>query len=108
MRLLFDENLSPRLVALLADVYPGSESVLTVGFGGFPDRAIWDYAESNGLLIVSKDLDFAEKAVLSATLKVIWIRLGNCTTASVHVVLRNAAERLADFAASADIILELP
>jgi predicted nuclease of predicted toxin-antitoxin system len=108
LKLLFDENLSPRLVALLADAYPGSESVLLSGLGGLPDGAVWNYAASAGFMIVSKDLDFAERAVLDAGVKVIWLRLGNCTTASVHLVLRNSVERLTEFAGSTDVLIELP
>ena len=76
--------------------------------GGAADDAIWDYAVSEGLLVDSKDLDFAERAVLASTAKVLWVRLGNCKTRSVHLVLRNSAERMTVFAASADVLLELP
>jgi hypothetical protein len=40
VKLLFDENLSGRLVEALADVYPGSEDVLALGFGGAGDGVV--------------------------------------------------------------------
>jgi len=40
VKLLFDENLSGRLVEALADVYPGSEDVLGLGFGGAGDGVV--------------------------------------------------------------------
>ena len=60
MRLLFDENLSPRLPYLLANEYPGSEHVRDAGLLGATDRQIWEYAGAHGFAIVSKDTDFRE------------------------------------------------
>lgn len=41
MKLLFDENLSPKLVSRLAEPYPNSEHVDSVGLHGRPDREVW-------------------------------------------------------------------
>ena len=38
MKLLFDQNLSPKLTGRLADVYPGSEHVADVGLGRALDQ----------------------------------------------------------------------
>jgi predicted nuclease of predicted toxin-antitoxin system len=62
VRLLFDENVSPRLVAALVDDYPGSAHVRDVGLRGGPDARIWDYAHAQGFAIVSKDTDFRERS----------------------------------------------
>ena len=76
VKLLFDENLSPRLVALLANVYPGSEQALTSGLGGAGDESVWEYAKLHGLTIVSKDSDFFDLSKQAgAPPKVIWVRL---------------------------------
>ena len=40
MKLLFDENLAARLAHELADLYPGSAHILTLGLGGAGDRVI--------------------------------------------------------------------
>ncbi len=53
MKLLLDENLSPRLVALLSDVYPDSQHVEDVGLGETDDAQVWAYAETHGFAIVS-------------------------------------------------------
>jgi len=91
VKLLLDENLSPRLVDLLSDVYPGSEHLHAVGLGGATDDEVWVYARDHGFTIVSKDSDFADISVLrGAPPKVIWARLGNGTTASVEFLLRNS------------------
>ena len=47
LRLLFDENLAPRLVDLLADLFSGSLHVSSVQSGSTPDAAIWEYAKDN-------------------------------------------------------------
>lgn len=62
MKLLFDENLSPRLPGILAKEYPGSMHVRDVGLRGANDRQIWDYARAQGFAIVSKDTDFRERS----------------------------------------------
>jgi predicted nuclease of predicted toxin-antitoxin system len=54
VKLLFDENLSPKLVQLLAGDFPGSVHVHDIGLGGADDKTIWRHAADNGFLIVSK------------------------------------------------------
>ena len=43
MKLLFDQNLSPRLVELLADAFADSLHVRTVGLGRADDDAMWQF-----------------------------------------------------------------
>jgi predicted nuclease of predicted toxin-antitoxin system len=57
MKLLFDQNLSPRLPQLLSDLFPGSIHVREASLTEAEDTAIWDYAKANGFVIVSKDSD---------------------------------------------------
>ena len=63
MKLLFDENLSPRLVHQLSD-FPGSAHVDVLGLHGKPDAEIWAYAREHGFVIVSKDDDFRQLSFL--------------------------------------------
>ncbi|MBX9625243.1 MAG: DUF5615 family PIN-like protein [Gemmataceae bacterium] len=96
MRLLFGQNLSPRLVRLLAAEFPGSEHVRNIGFRTAPDPTIWAFA-ANGFAVVSKDGDFGVRArQYGHPPKVVWVRLGNCSTAAVAALLRS---RLADLLA---------
>jgi predicted nuclease of predicted toxin-antitoxin system len=60
VRLLFDQNLSRRLVQLLADVYPDSLHVVDAELSAADDRAVWDLAKERGLTTVSKDSDFRQ------------------------------------------------
>ena len=86
--LLFDQNLSPRLVERLADIYPNSTHVDTVGLAAVPDRDVWDYARQHDYIIVTKDADFSELSILLGfPPKVIWIRRGNCSTGDLENLL---------------------
>jgi predicted nuclease of predicted toxin-antitoxin system len=87
--LLFDQNLSPRLVDHLADIYPDSVHVSAFGLGDAMDMEIWEYARDHDYMIVTKDADFSEFGVIKGfPPKVIWIRRGNCSTKDIEMILR--------------------
>lgn len=89
MRLLFDQNLSPRLVRLLADVYPDCTHVYALGMDRAPDSEVWRYAAAHDYAIVSKDADFHQRSlVFGAPPKVIWLRVGNCSVGESATLLR--------------------
>ncbi len=89
MRLLFDQNLSPRLVALLADLYGSPTHVRNEGLQRADDDTVWAYAIRHGFVIVSKDADFHQRSfVLGHPPKVIWIQRGNCSTDEIAALLR--------------------
>ncbi len=101
MKLLFDQNLSSRLVRDLGGEYPGSIHVRTAGLDRADDAVIWEYAKLNELTIVTKDDDFRQRSfVLGAPPKVIWIQLGNCSTDDVASTLRANAANIEAFVLS--------
>jgi predicted nuclease of predicted toxin-antitoxin system len=67
VKLLFDANVSHKLVRRLASEYPDSSHVREAGLGGAEDRQIWDYARANGFMIVSKDTDFRERSYVEGS-----------------------------------------
>jgi len=98
MKLLFDHNLSPRLVRRLADLYPNASHVALVGLERATDVAVWLYAQTNDYLIVTKDSDFNDVSVLRGfPPKVLWLHLGNCTTGDIEAVLRRSYATIVDF-----------
>jgi predicted nuclease of predicted toxin-antitoxin system len=98
VKLLFDENVSPKLVGLLAAEYPGSAHVREAGLHGAPDRLIWEHARENGFVIVSKDDDFRQRSfVQGAPPKVVWLQVGNAGTSSIAELLRDQVRRLSEF-----------
>lgn len=84
-------------------MFPGSVHVSEVDLERADDRGVWDYATANAFVIVSKDEDFHQLAfLLGPPPKVVWVRLGNCTTADIDQVLREGLERLETFEAEGD------
>jgi predicted nuclease of predicted toxin-antitoxin system len=93
MKLLFDQNLSFKLCAALADLFPGSSQIRLLGLERAEDLAVWHYAQANGFALVSQDGDFAEMAsLLGPFSKLIWLRCGNQPTSVVERILRSHAD----------------
>ena len=98
MKLLFDQNLSPRLPRLLVDIFPDSAHVRELGMRDATDTKIWEYAKANGFAIVSKDSDFqARSLLLGHPPKFIWLRVGNCPVKTIEVLLRNQSVAIHTF-----------
>ena len=110
MKLLFDQNLSPDLPRLLADLFPESLHVISIELDAIEDGIVCDYAKSHDFTVVTKDKDYQK---LSRTLgplpKVILITSGNGPTSDVEALLR---ERYVDILAlqqdEVQGLLELP
>lgn len=108
MKLLFDENLSHRLAKSLSDLYPGSVHLRDCGLRGASDEEVWRYARENNFVLVSKDSDFSQRiALFGSPPKVVWLRIGNCTTSRAELLLRNSLSRLRLFEAGQEGCLVL-
>lgn len=106
MKLLLDENLSPRLPALLADFYPGSSQIELLGLRGATDTAIWEYAKAEGYVLVSKDNDFRQRSFqYGAPPKVVWLSVGNAGTPIILQLLREVHKEIERFAADPEAAL---
>ena len=67
---------------------------------GAPDRAIWQHAQEQGFVIVSKDEDFHRLSIFHGPPpKVIWIGLGNCTTDDIAALLTHRRGEIEAFVA---------
>ena len=89
MKLLFDQNLSPRLVDLVKDIFPDSDHLHPLGLGEAPDEKVREFALLNQFTIVSKDSDYNDLGILHGfPPKVVWIRRGNCSTHAIEQILR--------------------
>lgn len=99
MKLLFDENLSPRLVGLLAAEFPNSSHVEILNMRGTTDLAIWEFAREHNFIIVSKDNDFRQRVFLyGPPPKVIWLSIGNAGTSVIAKLLRKNLIDIQSFA----------
>ncbi len=98
IKLLFDQNLSPRLVNRLADIYPNSNHLHNLGLDTAEDYIIWQYARENDFIIVTKDADFSDLiSIRGFPPKVIWIRLGNCKTNDIKNIIRYHSQEIKIF-----------
>jgi predicted nuclease of predicted toxin-antitoxin system len=100
MKLLFDESLSPRLVSLLRDVFPQSESALRNGLARAGDRRILDYAAAHDFILVSTDSDFERMLKQVPGAKVVILRSCDYPTDVAAEVLRRNVVRIAELAGS--------
>ncbi|HEX4343007.1 MAG TPA: DUF5615 family PIN-like protein [Verrucomicrobiae bacterium] len=108
MKLLFDENLSPKLPHLVVVAFSGSQHVRELALKGKTDEEIWNHAKAHGLAIISKDRDFYERAVLyGAPPKFIWLRLGNCTRNDLLALISRHEQDIIAFESSPESVLVL-
>lgn len=99
MKLLLDENLSHRLLPAIQSDFPDSVHVRDVGLQRAEDATIWAFAREHGYTIVSKDADLHQRSfVYGQPPKVVWLRVGNCTTEQVAATLRRHVDNLRAFA----------
>lgn len=106
MKLLLDENLSPRLSERLQSVYPGTTHVEFMGQRGCTDTYLWEHAKENGYVIVSKDNDFRQRSFLyGGPPKVIWLNVGNCPTDKIFSLLVNSEQTIITFLEDQDAAL---
>jgi predicted nuclease of predicted toxin-antitoxin system len=104
VKLLYDENLSRKLVVLVADLYPDSAHVAEADLLESPDREIWEFAKTRNLIIVTTDSDFYELATtIGPPPKVVWLRRWTHPTRDAERLLRREAIRIAEFAADPEL-----
>lgn len=89
MKLLFDNNISYRIVKLLASDFPNSIHATRTGLAmPAPDRQIWEFARRNDFAVVTNDEDFAQlESVYGFPPKIIHLRLGNASTRQIALKL---------------------
>jgi predicted nuclease of predicted toxin-antitoxin system len=96
MKLLFDQNLAPKLASGLGDLFPNSSHVQLLDRAG--DDQVWEYARLIGFAIVTKDADSNNLSVVRGSPpKVIWLLLGNCTIAQVEATFRAGFDDIVAF-----------
>lgn len=89
MKLLLDQNLSRRIPGLIGDLFPGSDHVASLGLDRATDELVWNHAAKEGFAIVSKDSDFHQMSLVRGfPPKVVFLKVGNCTTDLIVSVIR--------------------
>ena len=84
MKLLVDEQLPPALAAWLREQGCEAAHVRELGLARGKDRQIWAQAAASGATVITKDEDYvALSRVRSGEVPVVWVRIGNCTNATL-------------------------
>lgn len=107
MKLLFDESLSPRLVPLLRDLFPESESALRNGLARLGDRKILEYAATHDFILVSTDSDFEGLLRQFPDARAVILRSCDYPTEVAAEVLRRNAIRIAELPTLRDRLIIL-
>jgi predicted nuclease of predicted toxin-antitoxin system len=99
LKFLVDAQLPPALARFLQTEGHEAEHVVEAGLADADDGPIWDYAESHGAVVVTKDEDFAtRKATRADGPAVVWLRVGNCSNRALlqwfKPLLRAVVDRL--------------
>jgi len=98
VKLLLDQNISFRLIKIIASHFDDVQQVRLLGLENTSDIEIWRYAKKNNFAIVTFDVDFSDFASLFGhPPKIIWLRGGNKTTQAIAGLLIQNAEIIDDF-----------
>ena len=98
MRLLFDQNISYRIIKLTSASFPDSEQVRNLGLVDKSDIEIWEFAKKNNFHIVTFDSDFNDIAnIRGIPPKIIWLRTGNTSTLNIAHILNSKSKEIKQF-----------
>jgi len=90
VKFVVDAQLPPALARFLSEEGYEAEHVADVGLLAASDREIWDYAKEQEAVIISKDEDFAERALMAKEApRVVWLRIGNSSKQALLLWFRN-------------------
>ena len=109
MKLLFDQNISPRILKVLPTELSNSQQVRFVNLENASDFEIFQFARANDFSVVTFDSDFVDLNAINGTPpKIIWLNTGNLTTSNIVELLSKNFEAIEMYLNSeTDEILEL-
>ena len=109
MKLLFDQNISPKIVALVDMQFSGSKQVKHVGLENASDFEIFNFARVHEFVIITFDSDFVDLSIVKGIPpKIIWLRTGNLTTRSITNLLLQNISNIQNFLEQNEVgILEI-
>ena len=104
MKLLFDQNISYRIIEKISNLFPGSLQVKQAGLQNSKDSEIWEYAKKNDFSIVTFDSDFYDLSMIKGSPpKIIWLRTGNTSTENISQVIKENQELITKFLKDIDL-----
>lgn len=98
MKLLFDQNISFRILKKLTEAYSGSSHVKTEGLMNASDIEVWEYAKRHQFIIVTQDSDFNDLYLMKGfPPKILWFQTGNLRTDELALILEIRQNDILDF-----------
>jgi predicted nuclease of predicted toxin-antitoxin system len=98
MKLLFDQNISFRILKNLSEDFNGSSHVITEGLKNASDFEIWEYAKIHHFIIVTQDSDFNDLYLIKGfPPKILWFQTGNLKTIELTLMLRMKLSDIIEF-----------
>jgi predicted nuclease of predicted toxin-antitoxin system len=108
VKFIVDNQLPVALAQYLRKRGFDCEHVLEAGLGDARDSEICRYAELHERVVISKDEDFFYLAKKSdAKIKFIWVRLGNCRTATLLAAFDRSWPRIESCLKYGDRVIEI-
>jgi len=109
VNLLFDQNISPRILKSLPKEFSNCQQVRFVGLENASDFDIFQFARQNDFAVVPFDSDFVDLNTMHGTPpKIIYLNTGNLTTKNITELLMDNILRIHHYLDStSDDILEL-
>jgi predicted nuclease of predicted toxin-antitoxin system len=96
--LLFDQNISFRIISKIASNFPTAKQVRQLGIENFSDIEIWQYAKQNDFTIVTFDADFFDLSNFKGhPPKIVWLRFGNTKTDFLAKIINSKNSIINDF-----------
>ncbi len=109
MKLLFDQNISPRILGNLSSELSNCQQVRFVGLEDSADFEIFQFAQKNDFAVVTFDSDFVDlNALHGSPPKIIYLNTGNLTTRNISdLIMGNILTIRKYLESESDNILEL-
>lgn len=88
MNLLFDQNISPRILKILPEEFSNCQQVRFAGLEDSSDFEIFQFAQENDFAVVTFDSDFVDlNSMYGTPPKIIYLNTGNLTTKNIFEFL---------------------
>jgi len=104
--MLLDENLSESVAAQISADFPGTTHIRQVIGSGASDDAIWNYAKTHAMVLVTLDEDFQILSIgRGAPPKVIWIDAHNARNSQIGALLIERQELIRKFISDPEVAM---
>ena len=98
MKLLFDQNISYRILKKLPVAFEESRHLKTEGLMNSTDLEVWEYARLHQFIIVTQDSDFNDIYLLKGfPPKILWLQTGNLRTDEIVNILKFKLNDISNF-----------